>query len=44
MGLFIGGIWLVFFKNIIVEKCIVDYEYQKLEEQYEGDGKVYYNI
>lgn len=44
MGLPIGGIWSASFKNIIVEKCTVDYEYQKLEEQHEGDGKVYHNI
>lgn len=34
-GCLIGGIYLVFFKNIIVEKYIFDYEYQYLEKKHE---------
>lgn len=27
-------------KNLIVEKCIFDYDYQKLKRKHEGNGKV----
>lgn len=39
MGMALGGIQLASFQNIIVEKCIFDYEYQKLEGKQEDNSE-----